>query len=126
MKTNLKKKVKVNKSALKRKADKLFSLHVRSYGRCELYGMMGVNCSSQLQTMHIVGRANLRLRYDDNNVFCGCSGHHVWFSFHPEKFWEMVQNNFPTKYEYIVKYRNEKVKATPQFYQEVIDKYSTS
>ena len=82
----LKKPKKANKSKLKRKLDTLFSLHVRSHGRCELQGLDKIKCSQVLQCMHIVGRANYRLRWDNNNVLCGCSGHHVFYGFHPLDF----------------------------------------
>lgn len=116
---------KVKKTTLKNKLDKLFSLHVRSHGRCELYGIGNIKCSQVLQTMHIVGRANLRLRWDDNNVLCGCSGHHTWYSFHPKEFWEMVEEYFPSKYEYVMKHRNEIVKMTEEKYREMIEEFST-
>jgi hypothetical protein len=118
-------KKKVNKSALKKKADILFSSHVRSYGRCELYGIGGVKCSDTLQTMHIVSRSNLRLRWDDNNVLCGCSGHHMYYTVHPYEFIKMIEECFPSKDEYIKKHKNELVKATPEFYLELIKKYGT-
>lgn len=123
MKTNLKEKF--NKTKAKKKLDQLFSLHIRSYGKCELYGIGGIKCSNQLQTMHVVGRANLRLRWDDNNVFCGCSGHHTWYTFHPEKFWEMVQEYFPSKFKYITEHRNEKIKANQVFYEEMMAKFAS-
>lgn len=53
-----------SKSALKRQADKLFSERVRSRGYCQLKGLDKIKCTDSQQCMHIIGRANHRLRWD--------------------------------------------------------------
>lgn len=108
---------KVKKCTLLRKADKLFSIIVRSRGVCELKGLDSVRCGGVLQTMHIVGRANRRLRWDFKNVICGCSGHHVYYTFHPEDFRELMALHFPEHIEYIVDHRN---KIMQESYEDVI------
>mgnify|MGYP001603935564 CR=1 FL=1 len=98
---------KISKKKLKAKADKLFSEKIRSLGTCELQGMDHVKCSGQLQCMHIVGRANHRLRWEDNNAICGCSGHHFYYTNNPFFFFELIKKNFFLKYEFIKKHRFE-------------------
>jgi len=108
------------KGTLMRKADTLFSKHVRSLGYCELAGKDNITCSNVLQTMHITTRGNRRLRYDEMNVICGCSGHHIFYTYNPSRFDLFVAAFFPKKWAYVQKHQNEKVKVD---YQEIIDKY---
>jgi len=98
---------KQSKTALLRKADTLFSLKTRSRGVCELAGKDNVTCAGNLQTMHIVGRANRRLRWDDENVLCGCSGHHMYYTHHPTEFAMFIERHFPRKWLYIHVHVNE-------------------
>lgn len=116
----LAKKKKVSKTYLKKKADRLFSLKVRAIGKCELRGLDHIECNGNLQTMHIVGRGNMRLRYDEMNVLCGCAAHHYWYTIHPWEWQEFIRDRFTSRYEYLNKVRNEVVKAD---YYEVIEKY---
>lgn len=98
---------KQSKTALLKKADKLFSLKTRSRGICELAGKDKVSCAGQLQTMHIVGRANRRLRWDDENVLSGCAGHHMYYTHHPTEFAMFIETQFPRKWLYIHAHHNE-------------------
>lgn len=102
-----KKTKKVKRSTLSNKADKLFSLKIREVGICMLAGIDKVKCGGSLQCMHIVGRANRRLRWDDMNALCGCAGHHTYYTNHPWEWVGIIQNKFPSKYAYIEKHRNE-------------------
>lgn len=62
------------------KADRLFSLIVRSRGRCEYPG-----CTSQgpYDTAHIIGRGASGTRCIEDNAWCMCRTHHKlvddWF-----------------------------------------------
>ena len=96
---------KIKRSTLKRKCDVLFSKIVRSHGKCELEGIMGVRCKGPLQTMHIAGRRYLRLRWDSNNVLCGCAAHHLYFTHRPLEFYTMVQEFFPTRWRIAQTYK---------------------
>ncbi len=98
---------KTKKSTLKNRADKLFGELIRSRGVCELKGMDNVTCSGQLQTMHIIGRANFALRWDSYNALCGCSGHHFYYTNHPTNFAMLVADNFPKEFEYLKAHRND-------------------
>lgn len=98
---------KINKTKLKRKADSLFSLKVRSIGYCQAEGKMKGKCGGQLQACHIQGRANYRLRWDQNNLLCMCAGHHRLSHTYPLDFIEMVMVHFPEKWAYVMKHKNE-------------------
>ena len=101
------KKKKVNKSLLKRKCDMLFSRLVRSMGFCHFEGKDKVRCTPNLQCMHIIGRSNLRLRWDMMNCLSGCSGHHMYYTHHPLEFIETIMQCWPDRYKYVVAHRNE-------------------
>jgi hypothetical protein len=98
---------KVKRSTLKNKCDKLFRDVIRRKGYCELKGMDKVKCSGDLQTMHIVGRANYRLRWEEDNALCGCSGHHFYYTNNPFFFYELVESEFPDKWDFIIEHKNE-------------------
>lgn len=98
---------KPSKSTLKRKADKIFSEKIRSKGYCELAGKDKVKCGGGLQTMHIIGRANFNLRWDEINALCGCAGHHVYYTNHPTDFAIVISEQFPDRFEYLKEHRNE-------------------
>ncbi|MBX4188377.1 MAG: hypothetical protein KW793_04585 [Candidatus Doudnabacteria bacterium] len=97
---------KVSRTTLKHKADKLVSQKVREIGRCELEGKDHITCTGQLQTMHIVGRSNYRLRWDGQNLLCGCSGHHMYYTNHPWDWNEFIKLMYPQRYEYLNSERN--------------------
>lgn len=109
-----------SRSYLKKKADLLFSKAVRSSGRCELRGLDFVRCGGVLQCAHIIGRANMRLRYDLKNALCICSGHHIFYTHNPEKWREIIQLYFGDYQKYIDQHKNEYVKVD---YEEIIETY---
>jgi hypothetical protein len=66
---------KPSKTTLKRKLDRAFSEFIRSRGRCaKCHRSSGV----QLQTAHIFSRANLAVRWDNDNALCLCAADHFW------------------------------------------------
>lgn len=89
------------KTKLKNKLDKLFSLKIRQKGFCEASGEGGMNCSGQLQCAHIFSRVNMNLRWDKNNALCLCSAHHLfWAHKNPIEFTEFVKKKLgKSKYE---------------------------
>jgi hypothetical protein len=108
---------KIKKSTLKNKADRLFSLIVRSRGYCELKGLDDIKCSSVLQCAHIETRGVLGIRWEEDNALCICSGHHWWHTNH-EKIWqEKIQAHFPNQWSFYEAHRNDHMNET---YQEVI------
>jgi len=96
----------------KNKADRLFSLKIRELGKCQLQGKDKIRCSQVLQCAHIIGRANMRLRWDKWNALCICSGHHVWYTHEPEAWREIVKKYFPLSWKYVNKHRTEIWKGT--------------
>lgn len=101
------KKKKVKRTTLKAKADKLFRDIVRSRGECQLRGLDHVACDDELQTMHIVGRGNYRLRWEEENALCGCSGHHFYYTNNPYFWGILIQEKFPEKHAFIMQHKNE-------------------
>ena len=93
---------KVKKSTLKRKADILFSLLIRSRGSCEMCGK-----TQNLQCAHVYSRSNLHLRYDPKNALCLCSGCHM-FRWHKEPADSILwfQGVYKDEWEYLVKEKN--------------------
>lgn len=65
----------------KAKADRLFSLIIRSRGYCE-------NCGTtqNLQTAHIYSRRYSHTRCDPENAVCLCAGCHRYFTDRPVEF----------------------------------------
>lgn len=82
----------------KAKADKLFSEVIRSVGKCEAKSFKGVECSAQLQTMHIISRKYNATRCDTRNAICGCAAHHRYFTDHPVEFAKFVKKSKVGKY----------------------------
>lgn len=72
----------------KAKADRLFSLVVRSRGRCEKCGK-----ADTLQTAHIISRRYVAIRTDEANAFCLCAACHYYFTDHPVEFASFVGLN---------------------------------
>jgi len=108
---------KVKRSTLKNKADKLMSLKVRSIGYCQARIFTKVKCGGSLQDCHIIGRANMRLRYDPANHLCLCGGHHVWFTNNPEAWRTFIELYWTSVWNYLLKHKEEKVKVD---YEDVI------
>lgn len=113
------KKKKWNKTKAKNKLDKLFSATVRTISVCEMQGLDKIRCSSVLQCAHIIGRANLFLRWDDRNAICLCSGHHVFYTYHPEAWRDMMSKEpFKKDYTWLLAHRNEKITFNKTYYEE--------
>ena len=106
---------------LAKKALELWAKIIRLKGSCEICGK-----TNFLVAHHIVGKRNLRLRYDLRNGVCLCAGCHtmkresahqdqVWFHF-----W--LINNRSNDWNYIVENREKLVFNVD--YEEIIDKLS--
>lgn len=103
-----KKKKKPSRTALKKKADTLFSKLIRLHGKCHAKGLDHIKCKGVLQCAHIVGRSNMTLRWDENNALCLCQAHHFWYT---EREWmwirDFIPKNFPKQYKYVDFMRHE-------------------
>lgn len=97
----------MNRTSLKAKADKLFSLKVRERGYCELAGLDKVKCGGVLQSAHIIGRANHRLRWEEANALCLCAGHHVYYTHNPEAWREIIETQCRSSWNWVSRVRNE-------------------
>ena len=106
---------KFNRTKAKRKLDKLFSLKIRSLGYCNLNGWDTIHCGGPLQTLHIIGRGNLFLRWDERNAICGCAGHHVYYTYHPEE-WRQLMLQFSPDYEKLLQEREKKITFNEVYY----------
>lgn len=96
----------MKRTLLKKKADQLFRDIIRARGECQLAGLDSIRCAGNLQTMHIIGRANYNLRWDELNALCGCAGHHIYYTNHPWEWQELIKKEFPEIYVYLNEKRN--------------------
>lgn len=115
---------KVKKSTLRNKADKLFSLQVRSIGKCELAGKDKITCNGNLQCMHIITRGVTALRFNPMNVLCGCAAHHMYYTHHPVEWVLFISQNFKEKFKFVVEHKDDVVKKTEDLYRSVIERYT--
>lgn len=116
---------KSEKQKLRNQADNAFSHIVRERNFCELKGRDKIKCGGNLQCMHIITRSNKRLRYEELNALCGCAGHHVWYTHHPEEWFDLVEREFPFHWAFIQEHKNEKVKTSKEWYSEWITFYNS-
>lgn len=66
---------------------------------CERCGRDGR--AVQLQTHHVYGRANRRLRWDRRNLVCICAADHFWAETHPLDFADWFRSVRPEDAEYL-------------------------
>lgn len=66
---------------LKNKADRLFSLLIRSRGVCERCGKRPPEV--MLQCAHVFSRSYTAIRWDERNALCLCRGCHHWGHMRP-------------------------------------------
>lgn len=112
---------KVSVSKLKSKCDKLASAYYRRLTPyCELAGKDHITCSDQIQWMHIVTRANLRLRYEQYNQLVGCRGHHWFYTNNPLDWVRFLERHFPDRLAQCEAHRNEIGKPD---YEALIEKF---
>lgn len=76
------------------KADRLFSLIIRSKGFCQCCG-----ATSNLQCAHIISRKYSNTRTLEKNAFCLCAGCHMHFTHWPLEFSAFVEEKIG-KYQY--------------------------
>jgi hypothetical protein len=82
---------KTSRGKMTRQADKLFSLIVRSRGKCEWHAVGGA-CAGPLQCAHGIGRTYRSVRWDERNAFALCAGAHVWTTHHPLEWHQFMHN----------------------------------
>ena len=74
------------------KADRLFSIQIRSYGQCEAAGHL-IDCSTKLECCHIISRRYSWTRTYEPNAVCMCSAHHRYFTANPVEWGIWVLDN---------------------------------
>lgn len=94
------------KSKLKIQCDILFSKIVRSRGVCQLRGKDLTPCLGPLECCHIIGRGNLKLRYDPKNALSCCRQHHSFYTNHPALWYAIIETHFPENNKYLMDNRN--------------------
>jgi len=108
---------KVSKTALKAKADKLASQYYRAQTPyCEMAGLDEHQCAGVLNWAHIIGRANLRLRYEPYNHLILCAGEHLFFTHHPLDWIRALEKHYPERLRLAEQHRHEIVKCDYQAY----------
>lgn len=99
---------------VKAKADKMFSLAIRSVGYCEAEGHNDVKCSQQLQTAHIISRRYNATRCDLRNAFCLCAAHHRFYTDHPREFSRFITTTWAAEY-YDLLYQKSRIATKPNW-----------
>jgi len=85
-------KKKQSKKTLDNKATTLGSQAIRTLNKCEV-----PDCNEtryeQYQCSHIIGRTNLKVKYDPRNTQCICASHHRKFTNNPLLFAEIARES---------------------------------
>lgn len=77
--------------SIKKSCDKVFSILIRSRGRCERCGSR-----DNLQTAHIYSRKFGSVRFDEDNAVCLCARCHRWGHDNPVDFTRWLDEYLPT------------------------------
>jgi 5-methylcytosine-specific restriction endonuclease McrA len=106
-----------SKTGLMRKADRLFSIHLRGkFKKCQHCGS-----TRALNAAHIISRDCRKLRYSEINVLCLCAACHFFFHKHPLQFAEWVKKlKGRGTYKKLIKESNELQPVDRTFYEKVI------
>lgn len=102
---------KPSKTALRAKADRLFSLRVRARGVCEAAFYTKVRCNGNLQCAHLISRRYLRIRWSEENALSLCMAHHVYFTHHELEWQLWLSETFPGRWERL---RDQALEAGPK------------
>jgi hypothetical protein len=84
----------MNKKQATAKADKLFSAHIRSAGRCFARGQGPTECNGNLQCCHVMSRRYRAIRWNEDNAVCMCAAHHYYYTNKPLE-WEQLCRDDP-------------------------------
>lgn len=76
----------------KARADKYFSLIIRSRGACRACGK-----TLNLQCAHVISRRYSHTRCVEDNALCLCAGCHMFYTDHPVDFGELVNDLITTE-----------------------------
>lgn len=112
MKLKFRKLPKVKKSAQEMRLDFFFSRSIRSANQCQFKGRDKIPCSSDLQCVRVIGKNNLRVRWDKMNGLAICTNHNKIYSTLPNEFMRTVAEYWPEQYAYIARHKDEPLKET--------------
>lgn len=79
--------------------DKYWREIVKADGECLFAGMDGITCSGRMEAMHILSRGWKRIRWDLDNGVCGCSAHHKFYTMHPKRWADVIEEIYPGRWE---------------------------
>jgi hypothetical protein len=82
-----------------------------------------IACNGVLQWAHIIGRANLRLRYEPYNHLIICQAHHVFFTHNPLDWFRILEREYPERLTLAEQHRQEVIKID---YAAWIERFSTA
>lgn len=128
MNSKTKKTKKPSLSKLRKIADKLWSVKVKEIQgyKCAVTGLS--NDEEILNSHHIEARSNLALRWDVINGICLSCGTHTFRKDSAHKstvwFYEWLLENRPGVINHIRKHRQDEVKITVNYLNEIIEKLS--
>jgi len=105
---------------LKKKADTLFSQVVRKRGHCELQFFGGKRCGGVLQCSHVFSRARNSTRYNEENSFCACYGHHRYWHQHPIEATRFVENKYGREKLDMLQWKSQQYKSWKVYELEVL------
>lgn len=82
--------------------------------RCYFFGLIKHNCGGPMQACHIIPKGKTRigerLRYDEQNLVCGCKNINWWMSAYPQnqQIAEMaVERSDPQRWAYLQKVKSD-------------------
>lgn len=102
------------KASIQKRCDTLASAYYRRLTPyCQAAGKVNMKCGGPIQWCHILGRGNLRIRYEPYNHLILCAGAHVWFTHHPQEWFEFVQEHYPDKWALAQAHKDEVLKPFP-------------
>jgi 5-methylcytosine-specific restriction endonuclease McrA len=99
-------------------ADNIFSKIVRKKGLCIKCGQS--QFSVPLECAHIVGRANIALRWDANNAIPLCRDCHRWAHDKPKLFKAWFKEKFPDRYAWIMLHKDDTLQLRWYDYEDLI------
>lgn len=108
------------RKSLKAKADRVFSLYIRSQGACEW--CLRTKDQVQLQCAHIFSRRYLSTRYSPTNVLCLCAACHRKAHDQPIEFAEFCKKHLGEDIYNELRYEA-RVKIGKPDYEAIISKY---
>lgn len=124
-KTRLSKRGKTSISKLKRKADQIFSLWIRTRDKGICFTCGEQKPIKQMQNGHYISRSYNALRYDEQNCHCQCVACNIFKSGAMDAYALHLQDTYgPDILKYFAKRKLEVHQFTRQELEDIITKYT--